>query len=106
MSNPAVALVAARVVAFGRLIVVPRIFPVAVVAPKVYVVAAPPILRVVALALKIFPVDCVVVMLPPLTATLPAVVISPLDPVIEWRCNSYVRRCYQRWRLDHKPGNI
>lgn len=48
------------------------------VAPKVTVVAAPPMLRVVALALKRFPVAAVVVTEPPLTATLPEVVTLPV----------------------------
>ena len=46
-------------------------------------VATPPIFKVVAVVLKIFPVALVVVIDPPLTATLPLVVILPEEPVIE-----------------------
>ncbi len=45
-------------------------------APRLSVVAAAPILTVVGLA-KMVPDDCVVEMVPPLTATLPAVVTLP-----------------------------
>ena len=66
-----------------------------VVAPRLSVVAAPPILSVVAFALNRFPVEVVVVSEPPLAARLPLdvilpvanrvplVEIFPLEPVIE-----------------------
>ena len=47
-------------------------------APSVRAVAAPPILRVVAVVLKRFAVACVVVIEPPLTARLPPRVVRPV----------------------------
>ena len=77
------ALAALRFVAFGRLIVRFRIVVVPVVAPSVTEVPAPPIFKTLALVLKRFAVAWVVVRLPPFTATLPSVVISPVAPVKE-----------------------
>src|SRR5579885_2293835 len=50
--------------------------------PRVIVVASPPILKEVALALKRLAELLVVERVPPLTARLPEVVMSPEDPVI------------------------
>ena len=81
VSNPAVAELAASVVALGKLIVVPLMFPVAFVAPRVYVVAAPPMFRVVAFVLNTVAVPAVlVVMSLPLTARSPDVVMLPVEP--------------------------
>ena len=80
VSTLAVAKDASRVVALGKLTVVPRILPVPPVAPKVYKVAAPPILSVVAPELKRLPVEDVVVIEPPLIAAEPAEVMLPFEP--------------------------
>ena len=76
--------------ALGRAIVVPLMFPVPDVAPRVYVVAAPPILSVVALVLKILPVVEVVVISPPFTAISPEVVTLPPKVVAPVPRNEYV----------------
>src|SRR5579863_4890323 len=70
-------------VAFGKESVAFLIDAVPVVAPRTTDVAAPPTLSVVALVLKMFAVVAVVVSEPPLSLILPAVVISPVEPVIE-----------------------
>ena len=69
--------------AFGSESVALLIVAVPEFAPNARVVAAPPMLRVVAPVLKRFPVDAVVVNEPLLTAAVPAVVILPLEPVTE-----------------------
>ncbi len=58
-------------------------FAVPVVPPSVNDVAAPPIFNVVAVLLKMFALDCVVVILPPFTAMLPPTVVLPFDPSTE-----------------------
>src|SRR5579884_1713018 len=70
-------------VAFGKLKVALLIVAVPEPAPKAKVVAAPPTLRVVAVELNRLPVVLVVERVPPLTATFPAVVLLPEDPVME-----------------------
>src|SRR5579884_1888200 len=65
-------------VAFGKDKVAFLIEAVPVAAPIVKVVAAPPTLSVVAVALNRLPVVAVVVIEPPLTARLPAVVTLPV----------------------------
>ena len=52
-------------------------------APKLKVVAAPPILKLVALVLNKVAVALLVVKSPPLTATSPEVVMFPVAPVID-----------------------
>ncbi len=81
-SNDAVAALAFNVVP-RRETVAFRIVAVPVVDPSETVVAAFPMLRVVAFALKMFAVPDVVVMSPPLTAISPAEVIFPLPPFTE-----------------------
>jgi hypothetical protein len=73
----AVAELAVIAVALGRERVAFLIVAVPVVAPNASVVAAPPMLRVVAVVLKRLPVVAVVVREPPLSAILPAVVTAP-----------------------------
>src|SRR5258708_6740139 len=70
-------------VAFGREMVAFLMVAVTELAPMLKVVAAPPILSVVASVLKRLPVVCVVVIEPPLSAKLPALVMLPLVPFTE-----------------------
>src|SRR5579884_2826505 len=70
-------------VALGKEIVAFLIVAVPVVLPIFTAVAFPPKLTVVGVVLKILPVAAEVVTSPPLTATSPAVVMSPVDPAIE-----------------------
>jgi hypothetical protein len=81
VSKLAVAPVALIVVAFGSERVSFLIVAVPVVPPIFTVVAAPPIFMVVAPVLKRLADEFVVVNDPPLTAMLPVVVISPVEPV-------------------------
>ena len=69
-------------VALGRVRAALLIAAVLDVAPRVRVVAAPPMFKVVAVVLKRFAVVLVVVRLPPLIAKLPDVVASPVNPVM------------------------
>lgn len=69
--------------ALGKATVVFLILAIPVVAPIVRVDEAPKALIVVAFALKSVAFVFVVVISPPLTAISPAVVISPVEPVIE-----------------------
>jgi len=70
-------------VAFGRDKVALLMVAVPVEAPRVSVSAAPPIFKVVAFESKILADVAVVETVPPLTATFPAVVMLPLEPVME-----------------------
>lgn len=80
MLNPAVARFALNTVAYGKEIVALLIVAVPVVAPRVKVVASPPIDRLVAVVLKSVAVALVVVISPPFTAISPAVVMLPVVP--------------------------
>ena len=81
-SNPAVARLAVRDVAFGSESVKLLIVAVPVDAPSVRVVEAPPIFRVVAVELRRLNVVWLVKISPPLTLRSPPVVISPLAIIV------------------------
>ena len=70
-------------VALGKEMVALRIVAVPVVAPRVRLVAAPPIFNVVAVVLNRLAVPAVVVSDPPLKAPLPAEVTLPVPPATE-----------------------